>query len=619
MNFLKLYSRVLGLLGPEARLGWILALANIALAAAQFAEPVLFGRIIDALVKTQAANTQPDATVLTPLLGAWVAFGLFTIGCSVLVALHSDRLSHRRKQAVLTMYFEHVLQLPISFHGGTHSGRLMKVMLTGVDALWGLWLSFFREHFAAFVALFVLLPLSLFVNWRLASVLVVLCVVFTGLTALVIRKTEQLQGAVEGHYTALAERTSDALSNIALVQGFARIEAEVSSLRGVVNKLLAAQMPVLSWWAIIAVLTRSATTMSMLAIFLLGIWLNAQGLATIGEIVTFMNFAALLVIRLEQVVGFSNRVLMDAPRLREFFQVIDTVPAVRDRADAVDPGRLRGLIEFQDVSFSYDGKRPAVADLNFTALPGETIAFVGTTGAGKSTALALLHRAFDPQSGVIKIDGMDIRAMKLAGLRHNIGVVYQEALLFNRSIAENLRVGNPDATDEQLREAAARAQATELIERHPEGLDGSVGERGRSLSGGERQRLSIARALLKDPPILILDEATSSLDATTERKVQAALDEVMKGRTTFVIAHRLATIRNATRMLVFDQGRIIEAGTFDELVAKGGRFADLARAQFLAASRARAARAARGSARRRRMIDNRSLTPIVAAFSSGPA
>ena len=295
-----------------------------------------------------------------------------------------------------------------------------------------------------------------------------------------------------------------------------------------------------------------------------------------------MNFAGLLIIRLEQVVGFSNRVLMDAPRLREFFDVLDTVPAVRDRPDAVDPGRVRGLIEFADVSFSYDGKRAAVADLSFTVLPGETIALVGTTGAGKSTALALLHRAFDPQSGAIKIDGMDIRAMKLAALRHNIGVVYQEALLFNRSIADNLRVGNPDATDDQLREAAARAQATELIERHPDGLAGSVGERGRSLSGGERQRLSIARALLKDPPILILDEATSSLDATTERKVQAALDEVMKGRSTFVIAHRLATVRTATRILVFDQGRIIESGTFDELVARGGRFADLARAQFLA-------------------------------------
>jgi ATP-binding cassette subfamily B protein len=178
---------------------------------------------------------------------------------------------------------------------------------------------------------------------------------------------------------------------------------------------------------------------------------------------------------------------------------------------------------------------------------------------------------------------MDIRGLTLAGLRKNIGVVFQEALLFNRSIADNLRVGKPDATDAELLEACRRAQALDVIERNPDGLEGNVGERGRLLSGGERQRISIARALLKNPPILILDEATSALDALTEAKVQAALDEVMKGRTTFVIAHRLATIRNATRILVFEGGRVIETGTFDELVRFGGHFAELARTQFMVA------------------------------------
>jgi ATP-binding cassette, subfamily B, beta-glucan exporter len=192
-----------------------------------------------------------------------------------------------------------------------------------------------------------------------------------------------------------------------------------------------------------------------------------------------------------------------------------------------------------------------------------------------------LHRAFDPQSGFIRIDGMDVRGLKLTALRRNIGVVFQEALLFDRSIAENLRVGKPDATEEELKLAAGRAQALDFIERSERGFDSNAGERGRLLSGGERQRLSIARALLKDPPILILDEATSALDAVTEAKVNTALDEVMKGRTTFVIAHRLSTIRNATRILVFERGRVIENGTFDELVAKGGRFAELARAQFM--------------------------------------
>src|SRR5207344_2779532 len=201
---------------------------------------------------------------------------------------------------------------------------------------------------------------------------------------------------------------------------------------------------------------------------------------------------------------------------------------------------------------------------------------------GKSTALALLHRAFDPQSGQIRIDGTDIRDIQLSALRRNIGVVFQEALLLNRSIAENLRIGKPDATHDELRDASARAQALEFIDANPDGFDAMVGERGRSLSGGERQRLSIARALLKDPPILILDEATSALDAATESHLLAALDEVMRGRTTFVIAHRLATVRNATRILVFDRGRIVEAGSFDALVAKRGVFAKLAEAQSLA-------------------------------------
>jgi ATP-binding cassette subfamily B protein len=580
MSLLRLYTRVLELLDKEARLGWILAVGNLLLATAQFAEPVLFGRIVDAL------SGKPAATSAWPLLGAWAAFGLFTILSSAWIALEADRLAHRQRQAVLSSYFEHILQLPLTFHTGTHSGRLMKVMLNGTDALWRLWLGFFREHFAAILSVVVLLPLSLYLNWRLAILLFLLCVVFTALTTFVVRKTYGLQSEVEQHYSDLSARASDALGNVALVQSFVRVDAEVQGLRSVASQLLAVQMPVLSWWALVTVITRAATTITVLAIFTLGIALHNQNLTSVGEIVTFVAFATMLIQKLEQVVSFINNVFMEAPRLTEFFNVLDAVPAVRDRPEAMDTGRLSGLIEFRDVSFSYDGKRPAVEDLSFTALPSQTIALVGPTGAGKSTAIALLHRAFDPQSGFIKIDGMDIRALKLAGLRRNIGVVFQEALLFDRSIDDNLRVGKSDATEAETKTAAARAQALDFIERSEHGFDTKAGERGRMLSGGERQRLSIARALLKDPPILILDEATSALDAVTEAKVNAALDEVMKGRTTFVIAHRLSTIRNATRILVFENGRVMENGTFDELVAKGGRFAELARAQFMVQEKA---------------------------------
>jgi ATP-binding cassette subfamily B protein len=589
MSLIRLYGRVLESLGSEARLGWLLAFANVLLAVAQFAEPVLFGWIIDALSNSQAAGTRATvSSSIWPLLAAWVGFGLFTIVCSAFVALQADRLSHRQRQAVLTNYFDHILQLPLTYHTGVHSGRLMKVMLQGTDALWRIWLGFFREHFASMVSLVVLLPLSLYLNWRLAILLFILCGVFTILTTVVVRKTHGMQSEVEEHYSDLAERASDALGNVALVQSFVRIDAEVQDLRNVANRLLSAQMPVLSWWAMVSVMTRASTTITILAIFVVGIVLHAQGLATIGEMVMFVNFATMLINKLEQIVGFINSIFMEAPRLQQFYDVLDATPAVRDRPDAIDPGRLSGLVEFNDVSFSYDGKRAAVEDLSFTALPGQTIALVGPTGAGKSTAIALLHRAFDPQSGIIKIDGMDVRGVTLTALRRNIGVVFQEALLFNRSIADNLRVGKPDATEEEMRKAAERAQALDFIERGDQKFETNAGERGRMLSGGERQRLSIARALLKDPPILILDEATSALDAITESKVNAALDEVMRGRTTFVIAHRLSTIRNATRILVFQNGKVIETGTFDELVARGGHFAELAKAQFMVQDPARA-------------------------------
>ncbi len=584
MSFFRLYGRVLQQLGSDARLAWMLAFGNVALVMAQFAEPVLFGLIIDTLTGATAGDRGAIWGRAWPYLLAWMGFGLFTILCGTLIALHADRLAHRRRHVVLRNYFEHVLQLPAAHHADMHSGRLMKIMLQGTDALWALWLGFFRDHLAAFVALFVLIPTAIYINWRLATLLIILCVVFAALTNFVLRKTHVLQSQVEGHHSDLAEHTADALGNVALVQSFARVEDEVKALGHISQRLLGAQFPVLSWWAVVTVLTRSATTLTILCIVLSGIWLYVRNLISIGEIVTFTVFSGLVISRLEQAVSFSNRLAMDAPRLRDFFDVFDMVSVIRDRPEALDPGRLHGNVIFNNVTFSYEDGHPAVKGISFTVRPGETVALVGASGAGKSTALALLYRAFDPQSGSITIDGTDIRDFKLTALRRNIGVVFQETLLFNRSIVENLRVGDPNASEEQIRDAASRAQALDFIERNPDGFEANIGERGRALSGGERQRLSIARVILKNPPVLILDEATSALDGGTESRLLSALDEVTRNRTTLVIAHRLATIRRAKQILVFDSGNIVEAGTFSDLYNAGGRFTQLANEQFLGGS-----------------------------------
>lgn len=585
MKFIRLYVRTLRMLGPEARLGWVLAVGNLLLASAMFVEPMLFGRIIDALSNAQGRLAELDWQHLVLLIGAWVGFALFSIVAGTLISLHADRLAHRQYQVVRTEFFEHVLQLPLSYHTGAHSGRLVKVMVTGTNTLWGLWLAFFREHFASLVSLLVLLPLTLLINWRYGLLLIVLCIIFAALIAIIVSKSETMQGQVELYYSDVAERTTDTLGNIALVQSFTRVEHEVSGMRKLGQDVLGAQLPVLFWFALATVITHTATTLTILAILMLGVWFYLHNQTTVGEIVMFMSYATLLIGKLEHAVQFANRMVMDAPRLQEFFDVLDTTPSVRDRPDAVDPGRLRGQIEFQDVSFAYAGAaRPAVTGLNFTATQGQTVALVGATGAGKSTAVALLYRAFDPDTGAVKIDSRDIREFTLSGLRKNIGVVFQEVLLLDRSVAENLHVGKADATEAEMRAACERAQVMDVIDRNPEKFNMLVGERGRMFSGGERQRLSIARALLKDPPVLILDEATSALDALTEAKIQAALNEVMKGRTTFVIAHRLATIRNADLILVFAAGRVIESGTFDELVRRGGHFSELAKTQFIAPS-----------------------------------
>ena len=580
MTLAALYRRVLRQLGPDQRTGWGLAFTNVCLAIALFAEPILFGRVIDTLTKSAVESTAQLWDRVVPLLIAWAGFGLFTITAGTFIALLSDRLAHRRRHAVLADYFEHVLHLPLSQHSRTHTGRAMKVMLQGTDTLWWLWLSFFRDNLAALVSLIVLIPVALYVNWHLAWVLIVLCVIFAFLTHFILTRTQALQQQVESHHSDLAEHASDTLGNVALVQSFARVQYEVDSLKGISQRVLSAQLPVLSWWAVMTMLTRSATTLTILCIVVLGAWLFTLNLITVGEIVTFIAFAGLIIGKLEQVVSFINKLAMDAPKLRDFFEMLDTNPLIRDSADAIDPGRLIGTIAFENVSFSYDGKRVAIDKLSVIIKPGQTIALVGASGAGKTTALSLLYRAFDPQTGVITVDGQDIRHYQLAALRRNIGVVFQEPLLFNRSIAENLRIGSPQATDAQLLEACARAQALDFIERQPQGLDTNIGERGRALSGGERQRLSIARVILKDPPILILDEATSALDGTTELKLMEAIEEVTRNRTTLVIAHRLSTIRHADMILVMEGGRVIETGSFDALYAQHGRFTEIVNAQF---------------------------------------
>jgi ATP-binding cassette subfamily B protein len=409
----------------------------------------------------------------------------------------------------------------------------------------------------------------------MALILATLAALYLVLNILVVRKTSDGQSAVERYHNNVYGRVGDVLGNVTVVQSYARLAAEMEAMRNVMNELLAAQYPVLTWWGLLTVLTSAAATITMVAIFSVGAVLAQRGAITVGQIVAFVAFATLLITKLDLLSGFAVRIFQYAPTLRSFCELLDATEAVHEKPDAKPLGKAAGNVRYDAVSFRFPNSRQGIFGIEFDAKAGETVALVGPTGAGKTTTLALLQRLRAPDAGRITIDGHDIAEVTLASLRHNLAVVFQDAGLFNRSIGENIRIGKPEASDAEVVSAAKLAEAHEFISAKPGAYQFVIGERGALLSGGERQRIAIARAILKDAPILILDEATSALDVETEQRIKRALDALRARRTTFIIAHRLSTVADADTILVLEAGRIVERGHFRELVAGRGLFARL--------------------------------------------
>ncbi|HZT49815.1 MAG TPA: glucan ABC transporter ATP-binding protein/ permease [Hyphomicrobiaceae bacterium] len=570
MSIWAIYKRALAMLVVERKQAMVVVVSGIALGIVPIAENVLLSRVVDALKEGKGEGA-------FPIIGLWAMVGLVGIVAGVIVAVMADRLAHRRRIAALAEAFEHAIILPISYHAEKGSGAVVRTILAGTDALFWNYLSFLREQFVATVGLVVLVPTALYMSSSMALILAALAVVYVLANVYVARRTSNDQAAVEQYHNNVYGRVGDVLGNVTVVQSYARFSSEMQAMRTIMAELLAAQYPVLTWWGLLTVLTRTAATIAMVLIYAVGAILVSRDEITVGQVVAFVGFATVMIGKLDLLSGFAVRIFQYAPTLRSFFDLLDATEGVREKPDARPLGPVAGNVRYEDVTFRFKNSDQGVFGINLEAPAGKTVALVGPTGAGKTTTLALLQRLRPLDEGRITIDGQDIADVQLASLRHNMAVVFQDAGLFNRSIAENIRIGRPEASDAEVEEAARLAEAHEFISRKPDGYGFIIGERGASLSGGERQRIAIARAILKNAPILILDEATSALDVETEARIKRALDRLRAGRTTFIIAHRLSTVANADIILVLDGGRIVERGSFRELVAQGGLFARLVR------------------------------------------
>ncbi|PYE86810.1 glucan ABC transporter ATP-binding protein/ permease [Phyllobacterium leguminum] len=574
MSLLSVYWRSLRYLGAEKRTTILICAANMVLALITVAEPILFGRVIDSI---------SDKTAILPTLAMWAGLGVFNVVAFVLVSLGADRLAHKRRLSVLSDSFERLITMPLGWHHQRGTSNALHTLIRATDSLSSLWLEFLRNHLSTIVALGILVPTAMTMDLRLSLVLVVLGVIYVMIGQLVMRKTKDGQAAVERHHHKVFEHVSDSISNVAVLQSYNRITEEARSLQQYATRLLQTQNPVLNWWALASGLNRMASTISMIIVLLLGAYLVTKGELRVGEVVAFIGFAQLMIGRLDQVSNFVNQTVTARAKLEEFFEMEEATADREEPASARQIDHIEGNIVFDNVNFEFANSGQGVYDVSFEAKAGQTIAIVGPTGAGKTTLINLLQRVYDPQHGRILIDGVDTREISRHSLRHAIATVFQDAGMFNRSIEDNIRIGRTDASNEDVHAAARAAAAHDFILSKSAGYDTVVGERGSQLSGGERQRLAIARAVLKNAPILVLDEATSALDVETEAQVKNAIDDLSSNRTTFIIAHRLSTVRNADLVLFLDKGRLVEAGKFDELAAQNGRFAALLRAGGLLA------------------------------------
>jgi ATP-binding cassette subfamily B multidrug efflux pump len=536
--------------------------------------PFLMGVAIDQFIVAGDLTGLPRIVLL--MLGAYVGVWLAKVGQSVIMA----RVSQRVMRTLRGNLFEHLQTLSLSFFDRHPHGELMSRLTNDMDAISRVLAQNVAELFTGLLTLVGILVMMFAINFWLALGSMVVFPLMMWLVGFVGQRTRKGFREYQMRIGQLNGKLEEMFSGQRVIMAFGQ-EASTLADFDAANEIVRQVGTHAQTYAMLVPPLMGILSNANIAVLAgLGGWMTLQGWATVGTIAVFYNYSRKFAAPLRHLGNLYNQIQTALAGAERVFEIIDTEPELTDTPDAVALEDIAGGVVFDHVDFGYVPGVPVIKDMSLTATPGQTVALVGPTGAGKTTMVNLLTRFYDIDDGMITVDGRDIRQVQKTSLRRQLGIVLQDTFLFSETVMENIRYGRLDATDEEVIAAARLANADQFIRRLPKGYDTELSERGSNLSQGQRQLLAIARAVLADPGILILDEATSSVDTRTEVRIQEALLRLMEGRTSFVIAHRLSTVRDADKLLVINDGRIIERGTHDELLAQGGFYHNLYMSQF---------------------------------------
>ena len=555
--------------GALVMVGLVAALATVL----GLAAPYLMGRAIDRLTRVDAAG------LLAPVLLMLAAY-LFSAGAQLIQGVMIVRISQNAMRSLRADLFNHMQTLSLRFFDTRSQGELMSRLTNDMDAISQVLTNHATQLFTGVLTLAGILIIMFILSPWLALGSMVAFPLMIGLVGMVGRRTRAIFRRYQSRLGALNAVLEETYSGQRVVMAFGQEESVLARFDRANEAVRATGVRAMALALVVMPMMGILSNLNVAILCGLGGWLAIRGMVSIGTIAAFISYSRRFAEPLRQLGNLYNQIQGALAGAERIFEILDTRPDQVDAPQAAVLGEVAGDVEFAHVTFAYTPGVPVLKDVCLHARPGERIALVGHTGAGKTTLANLLSRFYDIDDGAIRIDGADIRSVTRDSLRRRIGVVLQQSFLFSESVLENIRYGRLGASDEEVFAAARMAHADGFIRRLPRGYATMVAERGESLSEGQRQLLSIARAILADPAILILDEATSSVDTRTELRIQQALDELMKGRTSFVIAHRLSTIAGADQVIVIEDGRVAEQGTREALLESKGIYYRMLQRQF---------------------------------------